>query len=107
MYRTVKLFEAANILERHDFGEGRARYESSPEVHHDHLIDLETGAVIEFQNDEIEALQKQVAKELGYRLVDHRLELYGVPLEAGKPRPRAGPATGGNRRPGKPGSEPA
>ncbi len=98
VYRTVKLFEAANILERHDFGEGRARYESSPEIHHDHLIDLETGAVIEFRNDEIEVLQKLVAKKLGYRLVGHRLELYGVPLAAG-------PTGAGNRRPGKPDPE--
>jgi len=102
VYRTVKLFQEANILERHDFGEGRARYEESPEVHHDHLIDLESGAVIEFQNDEIEALQKLVARKLGYRLVDHRLELYGVPLKSGKPRPKA---AGGKRGPGKSGPE--
>lgn len=80
VYRTLKLFEEAAILERHDFGDGRARYEEVPEEHHDHLIDVKSGEVIEFQNDEIERLQRFVAEELGYRLVDHRLELYGVPL---------------------------
>ena len=80
VYRTLRLFEEANILERHDFGDGRARYEEAPEEHHDHLIDVQTGRVIEFKNDAIEALQKKVAEELGFRLVDHRLELYGVPL---------------------------
>jgi len=80
VYRTLKLFEEAAILERHDFGDGRARYEEVPEEHHDHLIDVKSGEVVEFQNDEIERLQRIVAKELGYRLVDHRLELYGVPL---------------------------
>ena len=78
VYRTVKLFEEANILERHDFGDGRARYEEVPEEHHDHLIDVNSGEVIEFRNDEIEILQKEVAKQLGYRLVGHRLELYGI-----------------------------
>jgi Fur family ferric uptake transcriptional regulator len=87
VYRTVKLFEEANILDRHDFGQGRARYEKSPEVHHDHLIDIESGDVIEFRNDEIEALQRAVAERLGYRLVDHRLELYGVRIQAAD-RPR-------------------
>lgn len=81
VYRTVKLFEEANILERHDFGEGRARYEEAPKEHHDHLIDVKSGAVLEFRNDEIERLQREVATALGYRLVGHRLELYGVPLE--------------------------
>ena len=81
VYRTLKLFEEAAILERHDFGDGRARYEEVPEEHHDHLIDVNTGEVVEFQNDEIERLQKLVARELGYRLVDHRLELYGVRLD--------------------------
>lgn len=78
VYRTVRLLEEANILERHDFGNGRARYEELPEVHHDHLIDVESGAVIEFQNSEIEDLQRKIAEKLGYRLVGHRLELYGV-----------------------------
>jgi Fur family ferric uptake transcriptional regulator len=80
VYRTVKLFEDAGILERHDFGDGRARYEPVSEEHHDHLIDLNTGEVIEFTSPEIEALQEKIARELGYRLVDHRLELYGVRL---------------------------
>lgn len=82
VYRTLRLFEEANILERHDFGDGRARYEEVPEEHHDHLIDVKTGDVIEFQNQKIEKLQREVAEELGYRLVDHRLELYGIKLEA-------------------------
>ncbi len=81
VYRTVRLFEEAGILDRHDFGDGRARYEAAPEAHHDHLIDVETGKVIEFVDPEIEALQKQIATKLGYRLVDHRLELYGVRLD--------------------------
>ena len=80
VYRTVRLFEEAGILARHDFGDGRARYEEAPQEHHDHLIDIQSGRVIEFQNDEIESLQRRVAEELGYSLVDHRLELYGVPL---------------------------
>jgi len=78
VYRTVKLFEEASILDRHDFGDGRARYEERPEEHHDHLIDMNSGEVIEFRDDEIERLQAYVAKTLGYRLVGHRLELYGV-----------------------------
>lgn len=78
VYRTVRLFEEANILERHDFGDGRSRYEETPEAHHDHLIDVKSGKVIEFHNDEIEALQREVARRLGYELVGHRLELYGV-----------------------------
>jgi Fur family ferric uptake transcriptional regulator len=78
VYRTVRLFEEANILERHDFRDGRSRYEEATEIHHDHLIDIDTGDVIEFQNEEIERLQRDVAKKLGYDLVDHRLELYGV-----------------------------
>lgn len=81
VYRTVKLFEDAGIIERHDFREGRARYEQHPESHHDHLINLRTGEVIEFQSDEIEQLQAEVARRLGYRLIDHRLELYAVPLD--------------------------
>lgn len=78
VYRTVRLFEEAGILERHEFGDGRSRYEPAPDTHHDHLIDVETGEVIEFVDPEIEQLQKLVAERLGYRLVDHRLELYGV-----------------------------
>ena len=81
VYRTVRLFEEAGILARHDFGDGRARYEMAPDEHHDHLIDLRSGKVIEFQDDRIEKLQHEVARRLGYRLVDHRLELFGVPLE--------------------------
>nr|WP_246404184.1 MULTISPECIES: transcriptional repressor [Novosphingobium] len=81
VYRTVRLFEEAGILDRHDFGDGRARYEAAPEAHHDHLIDVETGHVIEFVDPELEALQRQIAERLGYRLVDHRLELFGVKLE--------------------------
>jgi Fur family ferric uptake transcriptional regulator len=81
VYRTVRLFEEANILERHDFGDGRARYEEISDSHHDHLIDVQSGRVIEFQNEEIEALQHKVAERLGYRLVGHRLELYAVPSE--------------------------
>jgi Fur family ferric uptake transcriptional regulator len=79
VYRTVRLFEEANILARHDFGDGRARYEEMPTDHHDHLIDLQTGRVIEFRNEEIERLQRLIADELGYQLVDHRLELFAVP----------------------------
>ncbi len=81
VYRTVRLFEEAGILDRHDFGDGRARYEAAPEAHHDHLIDVETGKVIEFVDPELEALQKQIAEKLGFRLVDHRMELYGVSLD--------------------------
>ena len=85
VYRTVKLFEDAGIIERHEFRDGRARYEQMPETHHDHLINLRTGEVIEFQSEEIERLQAEIARKLGYRLVDHRLELYALPLED-KPR---------------------
>jgi Fur family ferric uptake transcriptional regulator len=81
VYRTVKLFEDAGIIARHDFRDGRSRYETVPEEHHDHLIDLKTGTVIEFRSAEIEALQERIAREHGFRLVDHRLELYGVPLK--------------------------
>ncbi len=81
VYRTVRLFEEAGILDRHDFGDGRARYEAAPEAHHDHLIDVETGKVVEFVDPELELLQKQIAEKLGYRLVDHRMELYGVRLD--------------------------
>jgi len=81
VYRTVKLFEESNIIERHDFRDGRSRFEEVPDEHHDHLIDIRTGDVIEFHNEEIERLQEFIAKELGYKLVDHRLELYGVKLD--------------------------
>lgn len=80
VYRTVRLFEEAGILDRHDFGDGRSRYEAAPEAHHDHLIDVETGKVIEFVDPELEALQREIAERLGFRLVDHRMELYGVAL---------------------------
>jgi Fur family ferric uptake transcriptional regulator len=80
VYRTVRMFEEAGIIEKHDFGDGRARYEELQDHHHDHLIDIRSGKVIEFSNDQIERLQEVIAKELGYKLVDHRLELYGVPL---------------------------
>jgi Fur family ferric uptake transcriptional regulator len=81
VYRTVKLFEDSGIITRHDFREGRARYEHVSESHHDHLINLRSGEVIEFQSEEIERLQREVARKLGYKLVDHRLELYAVPLD--------------------------
>lgn len=81
VYRTVRLFEEAGILDRHDFGDGRSRYEAAPEAHHDHLINVETGQVIEFVDPELEALQKQIAEKLGFRLVDHRMELYGVAID--------------------------
>ncbi len=84
VYRTMRLFEDAGIIERHDFRDGRARYETSPESHHDHLINLRNGDVIEFTSEEIERLQAEVARKLGYRLVDHRLELYAVPLDEKK-----------------------
>jgi len=80
VYRTVRLFEEAGILSRLDFGDGRARYEETPEAHHDHLIDMRSGRIIEFNDPEIEALQERIAARLGYRLVDHRMELYGVAL---------------------------
>jgi len=78
VYRTVKLFEESGLLERHEFGDGRARYEDAERDHHDHLIDMQTGEVIEFVDPEIEALQEKIAERLGYSLKDHRLELYGV-----------------------------
>ena len=84
VYRTVRLFEEAGILERHDFRDGRSRYEPTPDEHHDHLIDIETGDVIEFHDDALEQLQAEIAARLGYRLVDHRMELYGAPLKGGK-----------------------
>ena len=82
VYRTVRLFEEAGIIERHDFRDGRSRYEEVGDEHHDHLIDLKSGEVVEFVNEEIEALQEAIARKLGYKLVDHRLELYGVPLKS-------------------------
>ena len=81
VYRTVRLFEEAGIIDRLDFRDGRSRYEEHTDEHHDHLIDMKTGAVIEFVDEEIEALQVAIAKKLGYKLVDHRLELYGVPID--------------------------
>jgi Fur family ferric uptake transcriptional regulator len=81
VYRTVKLFEDAGIIARHDFRDGRSRYETVPEEHHDHLIDLKNVVVIEFRSPEIEALQERIAREHGFKLVDHRLELYGIPLK--------------------------
>ena len=84
VYRTVRLFEASGIIEKHDFGDGRSRYEEAGEEHHDHLINVRTGEVVEFVDEEIEALQEKIAQKLGFRLVDHRLELYGVPLEEKK-----------------------
>jgi Fur family ferric uptake transcriptional regulator len=84
VYRTVRLFEGAGILERHEFGDGRARYEQAGHSHHDHLINVATGEVIEFQNPEIERLQEAVARELGFSLIGHRLELFGKPIKNGK-----------------------
>ncbi len=80
VYRTLNLFEEAGLVTKHDFKDGRARFEPLPDTHHDHLIDIRSGKVIEFRNEEIEAIQDVIAKRLGYRLVDHRLELYAVPL---------------------------
>jgi Fur family ferric uptake transcriptional regulator len=88
VYRTVRLFEEADILEKHDFRDGRARYEEATDHHHDHLIDIQSGQVIEFENAEIEELQRRIAEKLGYRLVDHRLELYAVPAGADGQRKR-------------------
>lgn len=81
VYRTVRLFEEAGILERHDFRDGRSRYEPVTDEHHDHLIDVESGEVHEFHNNEIEKLQEEIARKMGFKLVDHRMELYGVPLK--------------------------
>ena len=81
VYRTVRLFEESGIIERHDFRDGRSRYEEAPDVHHDHLIDMRSGKVIEFVDEDIEKLQQAIARRLGFKLVDHRLELYGVPVE--------------------------
>lgn len=87
VYRTVRLLEEAGILERHDFRDGRSRFEEVPDEHHDHLIDVQSGKVIEFHNDQIEELQRMVAEKLGYKLVDHRLELYGVPIDSNGKEP--------------------
>ena len=84
VYRTVRLFESAGILDRHEFGDGRARYEPTGHGHHDHLINIKTGEVIEFSNEQIEKLQEAVARELGFKLTGHRLELFGLPLKSGK-----------------------
>lgn len=84
VYRTLNLFEEAGLVSRHDFRDGRARFETLPEEHHDHLIDIRSGKVIEFRNEEIEAIQELIARRLGYKLVDHRLELYAVPLNGAK-----------------------
>lgn len=84
VYRTLHLFEEAGLVNKHDFKDGRARFEPIPDEHHDHLIDIRSGKVIEFRNEEIEAIQDLIARRLGYRLVDHRLELYAVPLDKAK-----------------------
>ena len=84
VYRTVRLFEGAGILDRHEFGDGRARYEPAGLGHHDHLINVKTGEVIEFSNEQIEKLQEAVARDLGFKLIGHRLELFGLPLKTGK-----------------------
>ncbi len=86
VYRTVNLFEEAGLITKHDFKDGRARFEQNPDEHHDHLIDVRSGKVIEFRNEEIEAIQELIAEKLGYKLVDHRLELYGIPLKADTPK---------------------
>ena len=85
VYRTVRMFEEAGILEKHDFGDGRSRYEEVTDDHHDHLIDVNTGHVTEFQSAAIEELQEEIAKKYGFRLIGHRLELYGVPIDPKKP----------------------
>ena len=84
VYRTVRLFEEAGILNRHDFGDGRSRYEPTTEEHHDHLIDVESGKVMEFTDPELEELQRVIARRMGYKLVDHRMELFAVPLQPGE-----------------------
>ncbi len=81
VYRTVRLFEEAGVVERHDFGDGRSRYEEASDEHHDHLIDMKTGKVIEFMDPEVERLQAEIARRLGYHLVGHRMELYGRPID--------------------------
>ena len=81
VYRTVRLFEEAGLLDRHDFGDGRSRYEQASDDHHDHLVDVQSGAIIEFHDEEVEELQRQIAARLGYSLIGHRMELYGVELK--------------------------
>ncbi len=100
VYRTVKLFEEANILERHDFGDGRARYEEVSDEHHDHLIDVNSGEVIEFRDDEIERLQREAAAKLGYHLVGHRLELFAVRKDKGERSAKKAKASGISGNPG-------
>lgn len=100
VYRTMRLFEDAGIIERHAFGSGRARIESAGGDHHDHLIDITTGRVLEFESPAIEALQEEVARELGFSLVGHRLELYAVPLEAAAEAPQGQAAAKGQPRGG-------
>ena len=81
VYRTVRLFEEAGLLDRHDFGDGRSRYEQASDDHHDHLVDVQSGAIVEFHDEEVEELQRQIAARLGYSLIGHRMELYGVELK--------------------------
>ena len=100
VYRTVKLFEEANILERHDFGDGRARYEEASDEHHDHLIDVNSGEVIEFRDDEIERLQREAAAKLGFHLVGHRLELFAVRKDKGERSAKKAKAYGISGKPG-------
>ncbi len=83
VYRTVRLFEEAGVIEKHDFGDGRSRYEEASDEHHDHLIDMKSGQVLEFVDPEVERLQQEIARRLGFRLVGHRMELYGLPLDDG------------------------
>ena len=90
VYRTVRLFEEAGIIERHDFRDGRCRYEEAGDDHHDHLIDIKTGEVIEFVDAEIERLKTEIAERLGYKLIGHRLELYGMAIEGASPTSREG-----------------
>ena len=86
VYRTVRLFEEAGLLDRHDFGDGRSRYEQASDDHHDHLVDVQSGTIIEFHDEEVEELQRQIAARLGYRLIGHRMELYAVKLEGSAPK---------------------
>ena len=88
VYRTVRLFEEAGLLDRHDFGDGRSRYEQASDDHHDHLVDVQSGDIIEFHDEEVEELQRQIAARLGYRLIGHRMELYGVELKDALKKPK-------------------
>ena len=90
VYRTVRLFEEAGVVEKHDFGDGRSRYEEAGDDHHDHLIDTTSGEVIEFFDAEIERLKNEIAERLGFQLIGHKLELYGVPIEGAEPSSREG-----------------